>query len=129
MEELLTLNNVLLALGQSRFPGHPGGNEAEERELSLFFEACIWLLHFGGSGGITSRATDEVPSLSSYGPYGVQTGPATHRELRPDKAIVQYWIARLPHPKGKGGISFVQYEKGKRISYPPQMKNEPRANC
>jgi hypothetical protein len=115
IDELLALNKVLTKLAVRRAPVKPTSNEEFERELSTFFEACIWLLHFGEKGGIAREATEERSASTNYGPYGILTSRDRVRDLRPDRPIVRYWTARLTHPDGKG--SFLAHEsKGAKVT-------------
>ncbi len=83
-------------------------NSELETALSLFFEACIWLLHFGSATGIFEQVSEDVPGLASYGPYSVPTG-IRNVKFRPERHIVNYWLSRFPHPDGNGRESFFFY--------------------
>jgi hypothetical protein len=116
IELLLNLNNYLsieLPLSRVQVPEQqrparsarePIGNEEIERELSLFFEACIWVLHFGGQEAIRQRVVTTYQRLSP-----VRLGPyfETVTVLHTDNPIVRYWIDRFPHNKGNGIDSFL----------------------
>ena len=91
-------------------------NSELERSLSLFFEACIWLLHFAQSGGISQQATETETIKTGGGPS------AAHRQLEEfeeetittvtlsaKRPIVKYWLSRFPHPAGDGVESFAEY--------------------
>jgi len=89
-------------------------NEIEKR-LSLFFEACIWLLHFTESGGINKQLTEVETHRVGGGPSmglkhtSEEDYTVTTTILSTKRPVVVYWLNRFPHPEGDGRESFLSY--------------------
>jgi hypothetical protein len=87
----------------------PDSNEDIERKLSLFFEACIWVLHFGGQQAIRKKfeSTYTLPAEFLDSPTRLVMPRQEITVLDIDSPLVKYWIHRFPHNKGNGTDSFV----------------------
>jgi hypothetical protein len=99
-------------------------NSELEQSLSLFFEACIWLLHFSESGGINEQLIETETAIvatdTDLRGLPRNTVLRTVTRLSSKRPIVSYWIRRFPHPDGDGRESFLQYfvnkNKGKKAT-------------
>jgi hypothetical protein len=77
-------------------------NEEMEKRLSFFFEACIWLMHFGSAATIGTASRERQVGAGIWGTKWV--------ERFASRRLVDYLARRFPHPADRTGTqSFFEY--------------------
>ena len=110
-EDLFAIVRFLFKLGLKRATDSGKSNVEIERRLSLFFEACIWKLHF-------RAIVDTYTHIEPHGDYQhrIERGREKRRKVVVSPKLLRYWLLRLPHHEGNGTESYFEKRTGMQVA-------------